>query len=358
MLTLRNNTRQKKAFATISRLAIAAGIIAYLIHKVDISAASVIIAESLHHHTSIILGILFATACFVIGAIRWKIILNFHDLRMSWSRMFAIFSIGLFFNTFMFGATGGDIARGLYTAKETHHKKAEALATIIIDRLIGLTIMLLTAGIMLIARNNFYRKQWQTHFPALIIVFQISAVLLGIAILLNIHRIKNWAVLKPIKNHTKLGPLIQRFLTAILLIRKQGKILLLLSALSATAIIFATLEWYCLGKSFQIEISLLDYLTVIPVITCIAAIPITPGGLGIREGLAVTMFGAMEVSNAQALPLALLVYFISVAYSLLGGLVFTNYSASSGHTIHEEILELRREASGDNGNSRIARTHK
>ena len=50
-----------------------------------------------------------------------------------------------FFNAFLLGSTGGDLLKAYYAARETHHRKTEAVVTVLVDRLIGLFSMLALA---------------------------------------------------------------------------------------------------------------------------------------------------------------------------------------------------------------------
>src|SRR2546430_8221736 len=57
----------------------------------------------------------------------------------------------MFFNAFLLGSTGGDVIKAWYVAHETHHKKAEAVATVVVDRLIGLLALFIITLIMMAA---------------------------------------------------------------------------------------------------------------------------------------------------------------------------------------------------------------
>jgi len=69
----------------------------------------------------------------VLGILRWQLILHVQGLEVKFSRLFSISFIGLFFNAFMLGSTGGDVVKAWYVAHETHHKKAEAIATVVVE---------------------------------------------------------------------------------------------------------------------------------------------------------------------------------------------------------------------------------
>ncbi|NQU09262.1 flippase-like domain-containing protein, partial [bacterium] len=97
---------------------------------------------------------LLAVACMgvvvVLGVVRWQSILRVQGLELPFRRVCSINFIGLFFNAFMLGATGGDVMKAWYVAHETHHKKAEAVATVIVDRVIGLLVLFVIALTMML----------------------------------------------------------------------------------------------------------------------------------------------------------------------------------------------------------------
>jgi len=347
----------KKLTTGFLRLGIGLGIILFLLFKINLKDMLTVLHESLLQWPWLVTGVIFYTICVWIGIGRWKIILDAQGLKMAWSRVFCISFIGQFFNSFMFGSTGGDLARAYYAAKETHHKKTEAVATVVIDRMIGLMALNLIAGVMLIARFNFYQQHWATHLPALIMAGMILATVAALFVVFNIRLFKGWPILRFIEHHPTLGPFIRRMLISIYLYHRRTKILLKTTSLSLVIHALFIMQCYCLGKSLHINITIIDYLTIIPLIMSIAALPITPGGLGIREGLAVTMLGTMGVGAYQALPLSLMIYFIAVAISLIGGFIFLGYTAGAGHTVHDEITVLEDETAGENRQIRVPGPH-
>jgi uncharacterized protein (TIRG00374 family) len=180
---------------------------------------------------------------------------------------------------------------------------------------------------------------------------------IGLALLFNIQRFQNWRLYRRIIDHPVIGSVIKRTWTSIFLYRRKKGVLFKTCLLSLAAHLLIILEAYCLGRSFQIHLGLIAYLTVIPLIMAIAALPITPGGLGIREGLSVALFGALGIGSIQSQPLALMFYLISLVWSLFGGIIFLGYTAGAGRKPHEELLKLRHEASSVDSEIGIARSH-
>lgn len=343
--------------SALLRLALAVGIIGYLVRNLDTRALAAILDESLQHWRWMLAGIFFGYLALHVGLVRWKLILDAQGLRMSWRRCFSIYFIGQFFNAFMFGSTGGDLVRALYAAKETHHKKTEAVTTVVIDRVIGLIVLYAMGGVMLAARAPFFLGHWKTHVPALVMLGMIAATAAGLVAVFNPQWFSRWPLAERVKRHPKIVGILQRILVSIHLYRRRTGVLLWTSILSLAIQVVTILQCCCLGRCFQIPLGFVDYLTVLPIIVAVAAIPITPGGLGIREGLAVALFGAMGISSAQSLPLSLLVYFIALGWGLVGGWIFIGYSASSGRTVHEEIVEIEHETAREDREDGIPGAH-
>jgi uncharacterized membrane protein YbhN (UPF0104 family) len=96
------------------------------------------------------LSVLLMGVILFLGVIRWQTILKVHGLKLPLSRTLEISFIGHFFNSFLLGSVGGDLLKAYYVARETHHKKTEAVVTVAVDRIIGLFSMLLLACVMML----------------------------------------------------------------------------------------------------------------------------------------------------------------------------------------------------------------
>jgi uncharacterized membrane protein YbhN (UPF0104 family) len=85
--------------------------------------------------------------------------------------------------------------------------------------------------------------------------------------------------------------------------------------------LFITLM-FSLAKALELGLSLTDVFTVGPIIAVIGAVPVTPGGLGLREFAAVTYLGVVGVSATSAMPLSLLLYSTILLWSWWAGWCF------------------------------------
>lgn len=96
------------------------------------------------------LAILLVVAGVLLAFVRWYYLLRGVGAPLPLRSVVRLGFVGLFFNTFMFGAFGGDVIKLAYVVRETH-RRGPAAASVLIDRLCGLTGLLLVGGLVTIA---------------------------------------------------------------------------------------------------------------------------------------------------------------------------------------------------------------
>ncbi|MGN6385747.1 MAG: hypothetical protein ACTHMT_05850, partial [Verrucomicrobiota bacterium] len=82
---------------------------------------------------------------------------------------------------------------------------------------------------------------------------------------------------------------------------------------------FMTLIW-----GFHLDAPLLAIAVIVPIVTCISTLPITPSGLGVRENLYVLFLAAssIKIPYAQALLISLIGFGTSLFWSIIGGFIY------------------------------------
>jgi glycosyltransferase 2 family protein len=332
--------RASKRLGLAARIIVGAGLMAYIVDRLDIQTLWNVLAQTVDRWPWWLAGIFLTFLGLLAGVFRWKEILAAQGLRVPLSRVFSIFFIGQFFNAFMLGACGGDVARA-YLACDTPGRRAEAASTVFVDRAVGLFTMIAFCSIMIAFRIPLFLDHQGTRGPGfLMLVFLIGSVVAMFAIFRR-NLFEHWPFFQRLETDTRLGPLIRRAYDAVYLYRRHVRVMLVSLVLSLLNLGFLTLACYSFGKSLQVEQSLLDCFTLFPIISVIAAVPITPGSLGVREGLFITMYQAIGVDAHYSISMSLMVYLGSLVWSLFGGLVFVGYSAGSGHTLRAEIDALK-----------------
>src|SRR5215217_7423435 len=96
----------------------------------------------------------------ILAAVRWRWLLLVQGIELGWARLFALIFIGIFFNFFIPGGTGGDVVKIFYLLKETPGQRGPALLSVFVDRVIGVvTLALFAAGVVVL------QWSWLTSVP-------------------------------------------------------------------------------------------------------------------------------------------------------------------------------------------------
>jgi uncharacterized membrane protein YbhN (UPF0104 family) len=267
-------------------------------------------------------SILLMGSTLALGVARWRLALRVQGLELGWGRSVEISLVAHFFNSVLLGSNGGDVMKAWYAARETHHKKTEAVLTVVVDRLIGLWAMLLFAcAMMLLNLRLVFDNAWLRLLAIAIFTMMFAgSVVLGMAFWGGISR--RWSGARAWLRRLPKGTWLENTLdscrlfgrTPYFVTRSLGISMLLNAACVGQFIVIAH------GMSLSISPALM--FVAVPVVICISALPITPNGLGVRENLFVQMLAVIGVDPTSALSLSLLAYAGSLCWSLVGGAVY------------------------------------
>ena len=81
-------------------------------------------------------------------------------------------------------------------------------------------------------------------------------------------------------------------------------------------------HYYFAALALNLEINFLSFLFMVPIVLLIAMVPISIGGLGVRENTTAYFLQMLGVSSTSAIALPLLVLFLLIIESIIGGIFF------------------------------------
>lgn len=263
-------------------------------------------------------------ATIFLGTVRWRQVLRVHGLDLSFARATEISLVAHFFNSFLLGAAGGDLMKAYYAARETHHKKAEAVGTVFVDRIIGLfallvfTMVTMALNLPLLRADPLFTKlAW-----VITVMFAGCAVVLFLALRGGVSKglpqAREWLRRLP------KGDFLERLRESFKPFGRDRVFLLKSFAVSLLLCGVCVAQVQSLVWGLGLELSLRHLFAVVPMITCMVVLPLTPSGLGVRENLFVLMLAVplIGVEHTSALSLSLLCTAGSLFWSLIGGVVY------------------------------------
>ena len=168
----------KRVLLTIFQLAVTVGLLWWVFHD---PAQLKKMKEALQaaDYRWVGVAVLAYTTVEVAAAIRWQILLRVQKIRLSFPRVSGLFFIGMFYNQFLPGGTGGDIIKSYLLWKETE-KKTGGLLAVVFDRLIGLVALVTITGVLVILRFHWLSQTPETSRLLWILLLILSSSIAGL----------------------------------------------------------------------------------------------------------------------------------------------------------------------------------
>lgn len=284
------------AFAIRGALGIA--VVALLLRHYD--ARPVVHALARERLSYFISAIVLYLGTQVLSAWRWHLLARINGINGPFRESLAYYFVGMFTNLFVPGLVGGDAARALYLGRR-HQRLAEAIASVVADRGIGLLALFwFVAGCALTLRT--------VKLPPSVLHVTVPIGAVALAGWLTSPLLARLAI----KLGGRLGRLVEPILPYL-----QGPAALL-PAVALSILLQATLAvcQYLLARGLGLETSLATFMLCVPIANVFASLPITLNGLGVREAAYLVLFGYAGLAKPDTIALGLLWF----ASTIIGGL--------------------------------------
>jgi hypothetical protein len=314
----------RQAIMIAAKLAFAGLIVWWLMGKVDASRVWASIRGA--QRGPIVLGVLLCASTVLVAGWRWRTLLAAIDLPVSLLSTVAIAQIGQFFMVFLPGPTGDDLTRMLYISRIAKGRIGEACTTVLLDRLIGLASVLGLALLCIPWQWDLMSTSRQTYWLALGMVAAGALVCGGGLVFFLLRRAQLAAVRDWVLGFVPEGKVRRQF-------RRMGELLVLnrravgrvILAAIGTQLILCLVYWLA-GHAVGMKASLSLWMSFTPIVLAANAVPITIAGLGVREYLLVLFLGVVgHIDGALALAASLVVFGVTLAACLFGGVVYIFY---------------------------------
>ncbi len=345
-------------FIKIFRIIIGIGLAYGLIHITLRSTGGNIWYEIFRARKPVLLLTLlfYGGASISLPVYRWHLLLKVQGLHLRIWDLIRLTLIGNFFNMALPGAVSGDLVKMIYVAKHTEKKRAEAVLTVILDRALGLIGLLVLAAIMVLFYLPFLLELKQEYRPIQIAALMVCVAsicgVLGLALLWFRHTIQRYLGLGRLVNVIK-GKLpksiihsFTRLMTAFDLYHHNLKAITMGMVLSVLIHASLAIILVLIGVSIGEEgLRIGDYFLATQVSSAIAIIPLTPGGIGMRDATVALFFSALHRTSEKVGVMPVIMTLMTVFLQLIGGGVFM-FSRFSRNAVHDAVTEGLPDSSG------------
>ncbi|MEM9482193.1 MAG: lysylphosphatidylglycerol synthase transmembrane domain-containing protein [Cyanobacteria bacterium P01_F01_bin.116] len=271
----------------------------------------------------IIYALVFYTCLQWLSCIRWQIVLVPSGHSLPSYRLMANYFGGMFLNNFLPGSVGGDVYRVYRIAKDTQDSEI-AMVSVFLERFTGLAALSAMAIVGLVPAFELIGR-WDIICLFLGCVVTLAG---GTLIIANTYLLNFFT---PLLNKFHLGQIVSRMAKIQVLLHQfaQHQKALIFSTGLSFFLQFAIVYYhYLVAQQLGISISFLELLVFIPIIVVVTMLPISLGGIGLKEGLWVYLFTRVGQSAEEALLLSLTIMVLSWLLSLPGALIILMDSTS------------------------------
>lgn len=243
------------------------------------------------------------------GAASWLCILRMRWPTISYRETAACHWSGMFFNSFLPSNVGGDVVKGFMVARG-RGQPGFVVISLLLDRALNLGLLTCIGLFALLIRLN--QLIWAAALPAALILLFLCSPALA----------KRWG--KRMQRWPRTGlrgrliPLLEPVFD--LMATPQRFAPMLVAA--GTSQVLKTWQNIFLIQALGLDIPTLCVWYVIPLFGLVSALPVSIGGLGLRETVALHLSGPLGIDNTHLIAFSLAGHVMVVLVNLLGAIPF------------------------------------
>lgn len=295
----------KRRIGISLKLAVSAALIAIVCRNIDRDG----IAAGFSGQSSqwLFAAALLSLGQILVAALRWRQILVGLGVRVPAETVAEVTFVGSFFNSWLLGVVGGDVARAMLVPAEARGRSV-IVQSVLFDRVATL------AGLGLVI------------IP--IVALNIGPLARGVPLLVSLG-----ASMLPFAGLFCVAPAVRiggRFGLPFLgyvdaigegwhLLCAAWRRLLAALAISASGMVAISLTAYCLARAQHLDVSVLDFLVLMPPVVLLSALPVSVGGWGVRENAMVVGLGSVGIAAGPAVVVSVQMGLLAALVSLPGG---------------------------------------
>src|SRR6266487_3295403 len=336
----------KKILVTLFQLAATIAVLYWVYHDPE-KRAQMVEALRHAHYSWVVIGILAYVVVEIAAAFRWHVLLKVQGIHLSLPRLSGLFLIGMFYNQFLPGGTGGDIIKSYFLLKETPDKKAGALLAVVFDRLIGLVALVAITGTLIALRYDFLSQTTETRQLLWFLLFLLGS---SILFLLSTFVISGFNLFHWLPEKFPGREKLIEISAAYHLYAHHWRATLVAFGASIIAHLATFTTFLCAAYALGARVPLINFFAVMPVERTISALPISFAGIGLREKvLQILLNGLCGVPEAKAILIGSLSFLIILVCCIPGAIVYLFYKPSGAvarvglREMEQEVVTLEHE---------------
>jgi glycosyltransferase 2 family protein len=315
----------KKILLTIFQLAVTIALLVLVYHDPS-KRKEMVQALSHARYSWLAAGILAYAIVEIAAAFRWRVLLKIQGIRLSVPRLSGLFLIGMFYNQFLPGGTGGDIIKSYLLLKETPGRKAGGLLAVVFDRFIGLVALVAITVTLVSLRFDLLSQTAETRRLLWILLLLLGT---SIACLLASFVISGCNLFHLLPHKFPGREKLIEIAAAYHLYARHWFATLTAFGASLVAHLATFTTFLCAAYALHADVAVMNFFSVMPIERTISALPISFAGVGLRERILQTLLHQLcGVPEGVAVLIGSLSFLIILFCCIPGAIVYFFYRPS------------------------------
>ena len=306
---------QKKMLKFFIKLSVSLAILLLLVYAADLDALKNSFYSIEFDAIAYAFGLILLIR--LVMAIRWKVLLYFYQINAGLLKLLEIMFVSNAVGHLLPSGIGSDIIR-VYELSKNRGCSEKVLASVFLDRVFGLISMLLVA--LLASWYAFFSAQTGWTIPLLI---SLAVLMLPLGFFVTRFLLsKNITFSSKKKLLNKVINFYNRFIVALQQtdIPNYGYYVIIL--LSVLVQLIRSLVFMCIFIGLGADIAIIHYFVFIPIVFILMLIPVSIGGLGVRESALFAFYGPLGLSIATCTVAGLIFHALQLIMIIPGLIIF------------------------------------
>lgn len=175
----------RKLLITLLKIGVSAGILAYLVYDAQRNDAFGNLMKQPKNWPVLGLALLACFSAVLLTLIRWYYLVRALDLPFSFKDSLRLGFLGYLFNLAPMGIVGGDLLKAVMLARIQPGRRPEAVATVAVDRVVGLYMLFVVASVAILLTGFMYspHREIKIMCRAVLLLTGVSTGLVAVTLL-------------------------------------------------------------------------------------------------------------------------------------------------------------------------------
>jgi len=308
----------KRRLGTVLRIIISLSLLAFLIYRSRNSFGTILDAIKDLNIYYLIIALVFYFIAISFIVFRWGILLKAHGHHISGPFLWQSALIGFFYNNLLPTSVGGDFYRVNDIKQNKNIPVNVGTATVVMERTIGTV----TSFTLLIIAYFLGLFKYLSKNVALGLLISVLVIVLFYTAIYFPRLLKLDLLLNKFRIFSRIRPGLKEFHGILIGYRHKIKYLLISYLFSLIIQVFFLISYSSISLALGLELKFHVFIFIIPFIVLAASVPVTIGGIGIRENALVFAITSFGIAQGQATLFSLIILAIILIIGMMGGMIY------------------------------------